>query len=179
MKVCIDGIYRDATEEEEKQASIDKRKAEVYNKYRPLTTEEVSQLFFREQVNNLTIDDETSLKMIDYYPLWEDLIGREGVIGFKFVYKGKLYKVLQTHTFSSSWVPDTGTESLYTRIDEEHNGDLYDPIPYEGNMSLVNGKYYTQNGVTYLCNRDAGVPVYHPLKDLVDIYVTVVNTENI
>ena len=64
-----------------------------------------------------------------------------------------------------------GTESLYTRIDETHDGTLYDPIPYEGNMALVSGKYYSQDGVTYLCSRDTVNPVYNPLCELVGIYV--------
>ena len=56
-------------------------------------------------------------------------------------------------------------------IDEEHDGDIYDPIPYEGNMALENGKYYTQCCATYLCNRDTGNPVYNALAELVGLYV--------
>lgn len=77
-------------------------------------------------------------------------------------------------TFQADWVPGAGTESLYTRIDEQHDGTKYDPIPYSGNMALENGKYYTQDGVLYLCNRDTGNPVYHSLSALVGLYVTVV-----
>lgn len=179
MKKLANGEYVELTQEELEQMQIEQRKYEVYEKHRQLTEQEVNQLFIREQINTLSIDDSISLKMIDYYPTWEDLIGQQATKDFKFTYQGKLYKVIQGHTFSSAWIPNNGTESLYARIDEEHDGDLYDPIPYEGNMALVNGKYYTQYGVVYLCNRDTGVAVYHPLKDLVDIYVTVVNTENI
>ena len=47
--------------------------------------------------------------------------------------------------------PGIGTESMYTRIDEIHDGSEYDPIPYEDNMILVNGLYYTQkNGLCQL-----------------------------
>lgn len=42
-------------------------------------------------------------------------------------------------------------------------------------MALENGKYYTQDGVTYLCNRDTGSPVYHPLSELVGLYVEAVS----
>ena len=45
----------------------------------------------------------------------------------------------------------------------------------EGNMALVSGKYYSQDGVTYLCNRDTVNPVYNPLRELVGIYVEIVN----
>ena len=69
----------------------------------------------------------------------------------------------------------TGRESLRERIDETHDGTKYDPIPDSGSMALENGKYYTQDGVTYLCNRDTGSPVYHPLSALVGLYVEAVS----
>ena len=69
----------------------------------------------------------------------------------------------------------TGTESLWERIDEQHDGTKYDPIPYNGSMALENGKDYTQDGVLYLCNRDTGSPVYHPLSALVGLYVQAVS----
>lgn len=40
-------------------------------------------------------------------------------------------------------------------------------------MELEEEKYYSQDGVTYLCTRDTGIPVYNPLADLVGIYVEV------
>lgn len=64
--------------------------------------------------------------------------------------------------------------TLFERIDETHDGTKYDPIPYDGNMALTAGLYYVQDGVTYLCNRDTGNPVYHALAELVGLYVDVV-----
>ena len=64
-----------------------------------------------------------------------------------------------------------GTESLYERIDETHDGTFDDPIPYSGNMALEAGKYYSQDGVIYLCTRDTVNPVYNALADLVGLYV--------
>lgn len=40
------------------------------------------------------------------------------------------------------------------------------------NEAARTGKYYSQSGKTYLCNRDTGNPVYNTLADLVGIYVT-------
>lgn len=48
-----------------------------------------------------------------------------------------------------------------------------DPIDYDGNMALEQGKYYRQNNVVYYCNRDTQNPVYQPLSDLVGIYVEI------
>jgi hypothetical protein len=42
-------------------------------------------------------------------------------------------------------------------------------------MALENGKYYSQDGVIYYCNRDTVNPVYSALKDLVGLYVEVAN----
>lgn len=100
--------------------------------------------------------------------------------GDKFTYEGKLWAVLQDHTIMPHYYPSINTASLYAEVTPDYNeqgeemGTLENPIPYEGNMVLENGKYYAQDGVTYLCNRDSGNPVYHALKDLVGLYVEVV-----
>jgi hypothetical protein len=41
-------------------------------------------------------------------------------------------------------------------------------------MALEEGKYYTQNGVKYLCTRETINPVYADLIGLVGIYVEIV-----
>ena len=119
------------------------------------------------------LDDSTALRMKAFYPEWKDLIGTAvDKSGFKFTHKGQLYKTIpEQHRFQADWVPGEGTESLYTRIDESHAGTLSDPIPYNGNMALEAGKYYSQGGVTYLCTRDTVSPVYSALADLVGLYV--------
>ena len=38
-------------------------------------------------------------------------------------------------------------------------------------MTIYSGKYYTEDGVLYLCIRDSGQPLYSALKDLVGNYV--------
>ena len=94
-------------------------------------------------------------------------------VGYKVQYLGKLYKVIHAHTSQETWTPDI-TASLYTRIDEVHDGTKYDAIPYEGSMALVSGKYYIEDNVMYLCNRDTVNPVYNKLSELVGIYVEVI-----
>jgi hypothetical protein len=110
-----------------------------------------------------------------FYPTFDEIIGQTVKQGFKFTHCEKLYKTLQAQlTIAAHYPPGIGTESLYTEICETHDGSKYDPIPYSGNMALENGKYYIQDGVTYLCTRDTGNPVYHTLADLVGLYVEVV-----
>ena len=115
-------------------------------------------------------NDALTAKML--YPKFAEIIGKTVKQGFKFSYGDKLYKTAQPEmTIVEHYPPDIGTESLYTEICEVHTGTIADPIPYDGNMALEQGKYYAQDGMTYLCIRDTVNPVYHPLADLVGLYV--------
>lgn len=140
---------------------------------RPLTMEEVVRLTIAKTINSIAIEDETALRMLEFYPEWNCLIGQTvDKAEYKFQHNGKLYKTIPAnHTFQADWVPGVGTESIYARIDEAHDGTKYDPIPYDGNMALESGKYYIQDDVVYLCNRDTGQPVYNALNELAGIYV--------
>lgn len=122
-----------------------------------------------------SLSDTEALEVKGIYPMWEDLIGTAAEVDYKFTHNDVLYKVIQAHTFLSNWVPGTGIESLYVAVDEEHAGTIDNPIPYNGNMALEAGKYYSQNGVVYYCTRDTINPVYAALADLVPLYVEVVN----
>ena len=125
-----------------------------------------------------SLGDEDALKVQGIYPTWAELVELGSVTaeaGYKFTHEGELYKCVNANpTFQGDWVPGVGTESIYTRIDETHAGTLEDPIPYEGNMELVSGLYYSQDGVVYKCTRDTGIPVHNALADLVGIYVEAV-----
>ena len=105
----------------------------------PMTESEVSRMLIAQQINTMDVDDQTALRMLEFYPAWNGLIGQTvDKAEYKFQYNGKLYKTIPAnHTFQAEWVPGVGTESLYTRIDEEHAGTLADPIPYSGNMELT------------------------------------------
>lgn len=173
MKKYVNGKYIELTTEEIASMQKEAERAELAEKSRPLTAEEVTALLIKQQINTITVDDNTALRMTEFYPEWES--GQEYSTGYKVQHDGKLWRCVQAHTSQSTWVPGAaGTESLYARIDEEHDGTKYDPIPYEGNMALKNGKYYTQGGVLYRCTRDTGNPVYNTLAELVGIYVEVV-----
>lgn len=175
MKKYVNGEIIEMTAEEIAAMEAETARYEAQERTRPLTAEEVTALIIKQQVNTLDVDDQTALRMVSYYPEWQELIGKTvDKAEFRFTYGGKLYKTIPSnHTFQADWVPGEGTESLYTRIDEEHDGTLYDPIPYDGNMELTVGQYYTQDGVTYLCTRSTGQAVYNALAELVGIYVEV------
>ena len=124
------------------------------------------------QAQSLTDAQAVAVKAI--YPQWAEVIGQTVKQGFKFLYGDALYKVIQPDglIIQEQYIPGEGTESLYAVINETNAGTQEDPIPYAGNMALENGKYYSQDGVIYLCNRDTEIPVYQKLKDLVGLYVT-------
>lgn len=124
-------------------------------------------------IQTMELTDEESLEVKEMYPEWESMMDKQVNAGEKYQYNGKLWKVLQQHTAQEEWKPGQGTESLFTEVSESHSGTKEDPIPYDNNMELEAGKYYSQDGVTYLCNRDTGIPVYNALKDLVGLYVEV------
>lgn len=137
-----------------------------------------------KEMNTLELSAVEALEVVDWFPTWGVDEGfREGdaiTKNTKFQFEGKLYACLQDHTIMPHYYPSINTAALYVEVTPEYTdqgeemGTLENPIPYEGNMVLEEGKYYSQDGVTYLCNRDTGNPVYHALKDLVGLYVEVV-----
>ena len=180
MIIWVDGTTREMTPAEIAAMQEEAAQAEAEEKRRSLSAEEVAAMLIRQQINTLTVDDQTALRMRRYYPTFTDLVGHTVSQGTKFRVDDSedadLYKTIQPElTIQAHYPPGVGTESLYTRIDETHDGTKYDPIPYDGNMELESGKHYTQGGVTYLCNRSTGQPVYNALSELVGLYVEVVN----
>ena len=180
MKIYENGIIREITPAETIAMQDAVAQAEAEEKRRPLSSSEVQEMLVRQQINTLAVDDQTALRMRRYYPTFTELVGQTVSQGTKFRMDDSedadLYKTIQPElTIQAHYPPGVGTESLYTRIDETHDGTKYDPIPYDGNMALESGKYYTQSGMTYLCSRDTVNPVYNALSELVGIYMEVIN----
>lgn len=134
-----------------------------------------------QEMNTLNLNPVEALEVLDWFPQWgvdEGFKAGDTITkGKKFKYDGKLWAVLQDHTILEHYYPSINTASLYVEVTPDYNeageemGTIQNPIAYDGNMILENGKYYIQDGVTYKCNRDTGIAVYHALKDLVGLYV--------
>ena len=124
-----------------------------------------------------TLPDAEALEFVKYFKAFSELVAAQATeeMGFRFQHNGLLWKLMQpSYTFDGVYVPgEPGTESLFARVAKEEEGTHDNPIGYDGNMELFNGKYYTQDEVLYLCFRDTGVPVYNALADLVGLYVEV------
>lgn len=141
-------------------------------KYEPYEEEVVAKLkqLLQEQVKHQT--DEEALDNIELFPTWISKLGIQVNQGERLYFDDKLFKVLQTHTPQEQWRPDS-TASLYVQVVADDSGTIDNPIAFEINMELVEGKYYTDEGVKYLCIRELAQCVWH-LSALVGNYVEAV-----
>ena len=168
MIKLLNGKYVELTSEEIAEMQEAQAAYEAAERTRPLTESEVSRMLIAQQINTLTVDDNTALRMVEFYPEWATDTAYPA--GYKVQHNGKLWRCLQAHTSQAGWEPENAA-SLWTEICESHAGTLEDPIPYSGNMALESGKYYMQDGKIYRCIRDTGNPVYNALSELVGLYV--------
>ena len=173
----VSGQYVDMAPEEIAEVEAARRRDEEYEKTRPFTEAEVSRMVIAQQINSLAVDDNTALRMVEFYPEWKsgteytEQAGR--TVGYKVQRGGKLWRLRQEHTSQTGWEPENAA-SLWEQINETHTGTPGDPIPYDGNMALESGKHYIQDGVIYLCIRDTEIPVYSSLEAMTGIYVEAV-----
>lgn len=123
------------------------------------------------KINRIGLTDKEALSVKEFYPHWEDFIGKTLEMGFVVLHNDNLYRSRQTHTAQSEWYPSLSTASLYEVIEVEHEGTEADPIPYAPPMEIFAGKYYVEDNQLYLCTRDSGTALLHPLSALVGLYV--------
>ena len=158
-------------EYESEMTAVNKRmqvQTSIAEAHRSFTASEVLALLIPQQINTLAVDDNTALRMLDFYPEWA--ADTAYTVGYNVRRNGKLWRVLQAHTSQVGWEPENAA-SLWEQINETHAGTIDDPIPYSGNMALTAGLYYVQDWVIYKCTRGTGNPVYHALSELVGLYV--------
>ena len=76
MKKYINGEYIEMTAEELATMQNAVKQAEAEEKHRPLSFSEVQEMLVRQQINTLTVDDQTALRMRRYYPTFAELVGQ-------------------------------------------------------------------------------------------------------
>ncbi len=117
-----------------------------------------------------SIDGNDAITAKALYPTFDELVAKSYTAedaGYKFTHDGTLYKTAQPNiSFVAHYPPGVGMESMYTRIDEEHDGSKYDPVPWVSNMILEQGKYYTEGDVLYYCYNGSGIAVHGSLADM-------------
>lgn len=118
--------------------------------------------------------DISNAEALDYavivYP-WDSLIGQLLPVGKIVSCDNKLWRVRQEHTAQADWMPSLDSASIWEVIEVEHEGTEADPIPYNPPMEIFEDKYYTEADQLYLCTRDSGTALSHPLSALVGLYV--------
>lgn len=182
-KVLVLQAYVPLTESNDEWEEVTQEEAERIRKAKDAAKgsveypeEKVNQMIglFATSINKMELTDEQSLQFKDLYPEWATFINQKLEVGFKVLYEDKLYKVKQTiEKVLENQPPSVDTAALYEEINETNAGTLEDPIPYNNNMELFEGKYYSQNGVIYKCTRNTEQAVYQDLSALVGLYVEV------
>ena len=120
-----------------------------------------------------SLSDTDALDGIELFPAW--VADKWYDMDYRIQHGGKLYKVRQGHTSSELYEPGAvGSEALYAEVERPGEGDTPDnPIHYNNNMELFEGKYYEQASIVYICVRSTGTPVFNNLAELVHLYVEV------
>ena len=111
------------------------------------------------------LSDTTALAIPDLLPTWAELLaaGNKVDAGVCLVHDGQTYRVVQAVTPIESQPPDMeGMLAIYRPVEREHTGTMADPIPWVSGMDCRTGKYYSYEGVTYLCKGDMIPCVWTP-----------------
>ena len=95
-----------------------KRQQQLYDaqeRKRPLTSSEVAELFIKQNIQVLEVNDETALRMVSFYPEWAE--NNECIEGHMYQHKSNLYRCITTHTPQTDWTPDAAP-SLFVRVSD-------------------------------------------------------------
>lgn len=139
-----------------------------------LSPEEIARDIVLEQYNQRTdIPNQEALdRMVVIYD-WSYYVGKTLKQGQLCVYNDKVWRARQEHTVLEVYPPSMDTASLYEVIEKIHTGEKDDPIPYAPPMEIFDGKYYSENGILYLCTRNSDTALTHELSSLVGLYVSI------
>ena len=177
-RVVVSSVYTLLTESNDEWMEISSEDAERIRKAKEAAKGSIE--YPEEKVNQIlnlisstmNLTDEQVLSVKNLYPEWSTFINGRLEKDYKVLYQDKLYKVRQTiENVLENQPPSIDTAALYEEINESNKGTLEDPIPYNNNMELFEGKYYSQSGVVYKCTRNTEQAVYHDLSALVGLYV--------
>lgn len=148
----------------------------VHEEEEAVPFEEKAKIVLKAQTRQVTtFSNNEALKVRDLFDDWSDFIGQTLNVGQIVKTVDGLWRVRQEHKAQKHYAPSIHTAALYERIVKDHEGTQDDPIPYAPPMEIFNGKYYTQEGVLYLCTRDSGQALTHNLSELVGLYVNAVS----
>lgn len=154
MKICENGIIREMTTDEIIEMQKQRDAFEAAERTRPLTAEEVTAMLIKQQINTLTVDDNTALRMVEFYPEWTT--DTDYATGFKVQHGGKLYKCLTAHASQADWTPDAAP-SLWAKVlipDPDVIPEWEQP---DSTNPYAKGDKVTHNGKTWVSDIDNNV----------------------
>ena len=154
MRICENGIYRDMTTEELAAMQEAAAQAEAEEKRRPLSFSEVQEMMVRAQINTIAVDDQTAMRMLEYYPAPE---ATSYAAGDRIQYNGKLYKCLQAHTAQADWNP-VDAPSLWAEVLAGQDGTaIGEWVQPDSTNPYMRGDKVTHNGKTWMSDVDNNV----------------------
>lgn len=132
----------------------------------------------------VALDDESALVVKALFRTWKSYLDKQEQkeddepnvvipVNERVYYDDRLWKCRQAHTPQADWHPDI-VPAMFTEITLE-DGSHDHPIKYNNNMELFKDLFYIQDEVLYQCIQSTGQPVYHPLSQLIGLYVKVSN----
>ena len=154
MRKFVNGHYEEITESELLNMQTGRAEYEAAERTRPLTADEVARMLIAQQINSLAVDDNTALRMVEFYPEWE--ADTDYAAGFKVQHNGTLYKCLTAHTSQADWTPDAAP-SLWAKVlipDETVIPAWEQP---GATNAYMQGDKVTHNGKTWVSDVDNNV----------------------
>lgn len=139
----------------------------------PTVNDQLREMLLEQYNGRTDITDSEALDRPLLIYTWETYIGKSLKLKQCVSYNKKIYRVRQDiNVVLENQYPSVDTAALYEVIELQATGTIDDPIEYVPPMEIFKDKYYTYNGVKYLCTRDSQTALSHGLDQLVNIYVT-------
>ena len=154
MTKWVNGELVDMTTEEIAAQEARQKTFEAAERTRPLTAEEVTALLIKQQINTLTVDDNTALRMLEFYPEWA--VGVAYTAEYKVQRSGKLWRCLQDHMSQDGWEPESAP-SLWAKVlipDPDVIPEWEQP---DSTNPYSKGDKVTHNGQTWVSDVDNNV----------------------
>ena len=155
MKKYVNGEYIDMTAAEIAAMQDAAAQYEAGEKRRPLSLGEVQEMLVRQQINTLSVDDNTALRMVGFYPEWAADTAYHA--GHKVQSGGKLWRCLQAHTAQADWNP-VDAPSLWAEVLAGQDGTaIGEWVQPDSTNPYMRGDRVNYNGKTWVSNVDNNV----------------------
>ena len=154
MKKYVNGQYIDMTDEEIAAMEAEAARYEAAERTRPLTESEVSRMMIAQQINTLSVDDNTALRMVEFYPAWATDTAYPA--GYKVQHGGKLWRCLQAHTSQTGWEPNNAP-SLWAKVLIPDTDVIPEWEQPDSTNPYSAGDKVTHNGKTWVSDVDGNV----------------------